>query len=575
MKTIKQIFSLLLALAMLLSLCACSATADTDDDDGGYEKNAATGGYNTAEEAFLTYCEGIFTFDWEKIESTIHPDMMKSAYGQEFKEAYCKTPEYVEPVTVTNIRLRDDEGMRDASDTIPEFVQLMSTRYGVELNVESMKTHKISLDTMHKNWSSEIFADQHFVFMCDGKWYAFPIFKDLSEEVTEEQPTQEATDATEPEALAVFVEDAFFDSVTGDQYDSGREHCYHIPKVVCADAERFATVNEKIFNEILPLTKEIDAEYLSLDYIYYTWAQKGDILTILVEPARLDYYDSTAYIYNISISSGEFASDDAVLREFGISEAEYMEEVKAAITKQFDDLRANVVNASGMEESQYNELLDKSLEEITLDSTTPFVCDNAHLGSTGAYYWFAGAGWYDERWDLETKEIFHIAECTVDHDADTSASTPEETTELTDQEKYQAAKNLYYSREYAAAKEAFAALGSYSDCATRVQLCDLEIAHEYLKQSDMESAVKLIFAAAKALYDSGEDWVNLATGIEVFIRDSDEFSQTPAGFYFDVELSEVISIYFDAQGNVLLWGKYYPEFSGYMMGEDETYVYGN
>ena len=422
MEKCKRVLLLILAAAILLSLCSCSKSADDDE-----EERPAVSGYDTAKEAFLAYCEGLFTFDWEKIESAIHPDMMKSAYGREFEEYYYDTPEYAEKMTIVtnNFELRSEQ-FEDRNTDIDSFEKLLEEQCSVKLSVEELKYNKISFDTGYDGWNSFVFSDDHFVFKCDGKWYAFPQFKELTQD--ESEPEQDSVNEG-AELVSVSVEDAYMKTIEADQYDSSAVHCYHIPKVVCSDADRFAAVNEKIYNEISPLTQGIvtdDGGAVMVEYLHYTWAIKGDIISILVEKAYTTSGYTDDYIYNISISSGEFASDDAVLREFGVSEAEHIEMVKTAITNFFEDSRENVINGSGADESYYNELLSDSIREVTPDSTVPFVCENGHLGSTGAFYWLAGAGWSVHRWDLTTMEFFWISECSTDHSAGTEYEPSED-----------------------------------------------------------------------------------------------------------------------------------------------------
>ena len=249
----KKILCMLLVAAMLLSLSACSKLPDkTDEDSDKAQTSSAASGYDTAEEAFLAYCEGLFTFDWDKITSAIHPDILSSAYGQEFKSYYFATPEYAERdnIIANSFTLRS-ETFEDRANSIESLIKALSMYCSVSLPVESLKYNKISFASNY-DWQSFVFADDQFVFQCEGKWYAFPWFKELDENGGYESSNQETiTDNEELEQYYVNVADAEGSRVViGDSYDSTAVHCFHIPTVKCADEDRFAAVNASIVSEL-------------------------------------------------------------------------------------------------------------------------------------------------------------------------------------------------------------------------------------------------------------------------------------------------------------------------------------
>lgn len=157
---------------------------------------------------------------------------------------------------------------------------------------------------------------------------------------------------------------------------------------------------------------------------------------------------------------------------------------------------------------------------------------------------------------------------------DIPTSSPTEITTLSEEEEqYQSAKELYYASDYAAAKEIFVSLASYMASEQFAQKCDLEIAHNYLKQNDLDSAAQLLFRVGRELYESGEYWVDLTSCAGARIEDGSVHVYLDVEYYFNLELYQVVNIFFDHQGNIVLWGKYYPESNGYEICQDETFVY--
>lgn len=209
MKKWKCIVSLVLAVAMLLGLCACSRLTDEYKAERADEKSADSG-YDTAEEAFLAYCEGLFTFDWEMIESTIHPDMMESDYGREFMAYYYATPEYADRMIImaNDFDLRSEE-FEDRAAEIDLFEEILEEQCSVELSVKALKYNKVSFDTDYDGWTSFVFAEDQFVFKCDGKWYAFPWFKELTVDTEQEQTVE---NDSQSETGSVSTEDTYVET---------------------------------------------------------------------------------------------------------------------------------------------------------------------------------------------------------------------------------------------------------------------------------------------------------------------------------------------------------------------------
>lgn len=138
---------------------------------------------------------------------------------------------------------------------------------------------------------------------------------------------------------------------------------------------------------------------------------------------------------------------------------------------------------------------------------------------------------------------------------------------------YEDAQQLMWEGRYSEARELFASLGNYDDSVSLRQQCDFEIAHNYLRQNDLDSAARLMFAAGKELYEAGEKWISLDSGCELSIEDNDDYAIKTPGLYFSIRLSGIVCIDFDSQGNIIEWGKYYPEANGYCIGQDAIFIY--
>ena len=422
MRRQKAILSLLLALSLLLSLCACGKLHDKEAlfQD---ELSAADSGYATAEEAFLAYCEGLFSLDWEQVRQTIHPELLASPYGQAFQESFLSRPEYADraKIRLQGLKLSGDSVMYDSSD-LTDMFQSTIDGLGLDLKIEDVKSQDIEFEADYQGWDSHFFSEHQCVIRIDGRWYAMPVYNILS--LDELESTSEPPTDSEP----VHVDDASASIfVVGDQFDSSQAHCYHIPMVSCEDSGRFAKVNDTISRELSHiLESETNPKGYNLDCMSYDWAQHGDILSIVVQTDRIEAAITDFHIYNISVSKADFVSDEAVLQAFGTSEAEFLEMVKGAITQNFERHRESVLSSSGCDEAEYDRLLNQSIEELTAQSTVPFVGPDGQLCALAGSHWFAGASWYKHLWDLTANDLFWIPDCTQDHSEPSEPSEPEQ-----------------------------------------------------------------------------------------------------------------------------------------------------
>lgn len=228
------------------------------------------------------------------------------------------------------------------------------------------------------------------------------------------ETSEPVTEETEPKSPFLGVTDAYYDFRTQDLYGECF-HCYHIPRMDF-EGELQAGGNETIYSELYAvLEKQLytDAEYYELGELSYTWGQDNGIVSIVAKTSMISYDNTNYYIYNASAETGEIVTAQEVLAAYGMTEAEYEELLKESIVKYFSDRAETVIEFTS--EAEYQNILNQSLAEATIGSTTPFVGSNGALCAKATVYWIAGAGRYSMLFDLETNQLLPASACTGKH----------------------------------------------------------------------------------------------------------------------------------------------------------------
>ncbi len=241
-----------------------------------------------------------------------------------------------------------------------------------------------------------------------------------NESAAPEKETPEAsepvTEETEPKSRFLGVTDAYYDFRTQDLFGECF-HCYHIPRVEF-EGEAEPAVNERIYSELYGVLENrlySDPEYYELGGLCYVWGRNEEIVSILATTSMISYDSTNYYIYNISAETGEAATEEMVMESYGITKEDYEELLKEAIVKYFSERAETIIGFVG--EDLYQDVLNKSLADVSAGTSMPFVGSNGALCAKANIYWIAGAELYVTLFDLETKQPLPGIECMGEHPA--------------------------------------------------------------------------------------------------------------------------------------------------------------
>lgn len=175
------------------------------------------------------------------------------------------------------------------------------------------------------------------------------------------------------------VSDAYFnDSFASVDYPVFTHRMYyHIPRVNL-ELPQIEEVNDQIYTELYHgLLEESVVEcpdFPSLAQLAYSYGVKDETLSILVcayEKFTAESWDERQYyVYNLSMETGDFLSDEALLSAFGMTREEYREALEAAAEERCRELYEQ--NSAGIqEESYYQKALTWTREN--LDGARPYI----------------------------------------------------------------------------------------------------------------------------------------------------------------------------------------------------------
>jgi hypothetical protein len=206
--------------------------------------------------------------------------------------------------------------------------------------------------------------------------------------------------ATETPAATHRVEVAD-QSVTTFKDNNGGEYKTIIPMLI-VDGKEADSINVALrdyINKNHPLTQN---EYgVNGEETKYAWGVRGDIVSIIIIASET-FTDGVGYdIFNYNAETLQPASNDEVIKSFGITADEYCGKVAEAY-------RAFWNGRPYLQENMSD--LDRSIGAISLANVTPFITPDGNLGAAGHIY-MTGSQFPEsvKCFDLDTLEIEYFA----------------------------------------------------------------------------------------------------------------------------------------------------------------------
>lgn len=220
--------------------------------------------------------------------------------------------------------------------------------------------------------------------------------------------------ATDPSNL---VTDAYTDAIVDGEWI----YCYHIPQVNLSDnrgdafnAKIYDHFNNLLTNDVYQSMEEYDYPYLS--EIVYTWGQKDNLVSVVVQADQTMYSWTDFYVYTISVETGEEISYIELLAAYDLSEADFYNLVKETLTEYWDSRKSDMISFVG--EDYYNTLVERTLAEENVKDAIPYINSNGELCFVAYIYSAAGADKYLHLLNTAGTADEGWVECTLDHFAE-------------------------------------------------------------------------------------------------------------------------------------------------------------
>ena len=173
------------------------------------------------------------------------------------------------------------------------------------------------------------------------------------------------------------------------------EYSYHVPQFYAstpAAGEMNAEIAERFGGRV-----EAQFENMEGGYSLWSWHTEwqafwnGPQLFLLVTADENgDSYDYAAYGYDFD--SGSPVTNEMILEQKGISEEEYLENLREAVQLKFEDMYGNLL-AEAQTKDLYDEMLDQTLAGLDIDQPM-FIDQFGEIETIVKIVSVAGAGWY-------------------------------------------------------------------------------------------------------------------------------------------------------------------------------------
>jgi len=192
-----------------------------------------------------------------------------------------------------------------------------------------------------------------------------------------------------PRENAVSVSDAYS--------DTEEDYCYHIPQINL-NGGRGAAINQTIYDECYDLLdKQVYQSikkygYPELGEMVYTWGQKDDVVSVVVQSYYTTYSWTDFYVYTLSAETGKRVGTDTVYKAYGLTEDGFYDLVRETMQRYWDDCEDDMLPRVG--EKMFRTLVDQTLADSNVKAAIPYVNKDGDLCIVADIYSPAGAECY-------------------------------------------------------------------------------------------------------------------------------------------------------------------------------------
>lgn len=229
-------------------------------------------------------------------------------------------------------------------------------------------------------------------------------------EPTETEAPTESEAPTGPDYSAASVVDAATAALTYD----GLEMEYHVPMIVF-EGEGIDYLNAMIYAELYDgiytedVTKAINEYGMpGVCYITYIWGISDEYLSIVVTITPYATEGAEFHVYNVDLSTGEFASQVELLSHFGYTVDSFNEKAKDVMGSVLFDNYASFIEemqSDPMMIAEFDDLVSRTTSDEYVSDACAFVGADGKLWMVAPIASVAGADCYNQVIEFESYPI--------------------------------------------------------------------------------------------------------------------------------------------------------------------------
>jgi hypothetical protein len=180
-----------------------------------------------------------------------------------------------------------------------------------------------------------------------------------------------------------------------DSVGNTESYTFHVP-LIAADTEQAEAINSEIRDRF---GKLVEQQFSNMEGGFSLWSwnaewhaywHENQLFLLIKADMEGGFTDYAAYGYDFS--SGERVSNEMILRELGISEEEYLSNLKEKVQFMFEDMYKSI-SEENRELLGYDALLEKTLSWVNMEQPM-LIAGSGNIETIVKIASIAGAEWY-------------------------------------------------------------------------------------------------------------------------------------------------------------------------------------
>ena len=218
---------------------------------------------------------------------------------------------------------------------------------------------------------------------------------EISESIPDDLPEESEITEEVSDDVRVTVEE--LTRIT--QTDKNGQYISVYPKLI-VDGQEASEINESIKDylvETYPMEPDPMGKYITGYQVRYAWGVKDNIVSIVAIASFLEEDGSVYEVFNYDIDTLEALDDDEVVSALGMTDQDFFDKT--------EEVYRNYWNTEPWLGSEYNSMLEQSIDAIGYDKITPIILSNGDIGVLGYLYTPTQIVEMERCFDLDTMEV--------------------------------------------------------------------------------------------------------------------------------------------------------------------------